>query len=98
MRTHRRAVVNADPVALEEVETLVENGRVRSVSDFVREAMKEKLQRLHAASLAGELERFCAAGYAEEDIDLVQAQPIARAQEPGSTSRPRKPRRSRAAR
>ena len=74
MGTKRRAVVNADATDLRRVEELVASGRYRTVSDFVREAVHEKLARAEAEVLHDEVARYCAAGHADEDLDLIRAQ------------------------
>jgi len=85
MGTKRRVVVNADAADLRLVEELVASGRYRTVSDFVREAVHEKLVRAEAEVLEDEVARYCAAGYANEDPDLIrrymaaQVEAIARA-------------------
>jgi|SRR5882724_3353461 len=50
--------------------------RDRTLSDFVREAMDEKLARLEHELLADEVERYCAAGHGEEDGELIAAQAV----------------------
>ena len=74
MGTKRRTVVNADATDLRRVEDLVASGRYRTVSDFVREAVHEKLARAEDALLEDEVARYCAAGHAGEDQDLIPAQ------------------------
>jgi Arc/MetJ-type ribon-helix-helix transcriptional regulator len=83
MGTKRRTVVNAEPEQVERVQALVTQGRFRTLSDFVREAMDEKLARVEDALLADEIARYCAAGHAEEDADLIAAQVL----EPPSPAR-----------
>jgi Arc/MetJ-type ribon-helix-helix transcriptional regulator len=73
MSTKKRAVVNAYADQLRRVEKLVANGRYRTLSGFVREALDEKLARVEDEVLADEVERYCAAGYANEDADLITA-------------------------
>jgi Arc/MetJ-type ribon-helix-helix transcriptional regulator len=82
MSAKERAVVNAYAHQLRRVEKLVASGRYRTLSDFVREALDEKLARAEEELLADEVERYCAAGYAHEDADLVAAQAIDPAPEP----------------
>ena len=85
MGTKRRTVVNAEPAQIERAQALVAEGRYRTLSDFVREAMDEKLARVEDARLADEVARYCAAGHAAEDTDLIETQVL----EP-SSSRPRR--------
>jgi Arc/MetJ-type ribon-helix-helix transcriptional regulator len=70
----KRTVVKTDPEQVARVLTHVAEGRYRTVSDFVREAMDEKLARLDEALLTDEVARYCAAGHADEDPDLIASQ------------------------
>jgi Arc/MetJ-type ribon-helix-helix transcriptional regulator len=75
MRAARqRAVFTADPDLLEQVQAVVQSGRYRSSSAFLREAIREKLERLRRDDLARQVEEYCAAGHAGEDIGLVAEQ------------------------
>ncbi len=74
----RKAVISADPEALAEVEALVEQGRYATVSEFVREAIAESLLRGREARLAEQVARYCAAGHADEDDELIAAQAFPR--------------------
>jgi Arc/MetJ-type ribon-helix-helix transcriptional regulator len=95
MGAKKRAVVNAEAGQLERIEALVASRRYRSLSDFVREAVDEKLARIDRDLLADEVARYCAAGHAGEDDELIGAQAIAFA----PVSRARRPtRRQRATR
>lgn len=76
MGTKRRTVVNAEPRQIERAMALVAQGRYRTLSDFVREAVDEKLARVEDALLADEVVRYCAAGHGEEDADLIPAQSL----------------------
>lgn len=72
--TKRKAVINADAAQIERVKPLIDAGRYRTLSEFVREAMAEKLQRLESDQLAAAVDRYCAAGHAAEDLDPIDAQ------------------------
>ena len=61
----RKAVVSADADQLGAVKDLVQQGRYRTVSEFVREAMSEKLERLRRDELADQVTRYSE----EEDRD-----------------------------
>jgi Arc/MetJ-type ribon-helix-helix transcriptional regulator len=74
MLTKRRTVINADPRQIERAMTLVRQGRYRNLSDFVREAVDEKLRRVDNALLEDEVARYCAAGHANEDQELIAMQ------------------------
>ena len=82
MGTKRRTVVNAEPEQIDRAQALVAEGRYRTLSDFVREAMAEKLARVEDARLADEVTRYCATGHAEEDADLIAAQVLERPSRP----------------
>ena len=67
----RKAVINADADHVRQAEALVRAGRYRSLSDLVREAMAEKLERLRRAELHEQVSRYCSSGCANEDKDLI---------------------------
>jgi Arc/MetJ-type ribon-helix-helix transcriptional regulator len=69
-----KAVVNAEKRQLAEIERLVKRGDYGSVSEFMREAVDEKLERLREMSLGEQVARYSAAGHSDEDGDLVAAQ------------------------
>lgn len=71
----RKAVVSADAAHLDEVEALVRQGKFRTVSDFVRRAVAEKLERIEAQRLADEVARYCDEKAGDEtDAELVEWQ------------------------
>ena len=72
--TKRKAVINAEASQLERVQPLIDAGRYRTLSEFVREAMDEKLQRIEQERIAEAVEHYCAAGHAGEDIELINIQ------------------------
>ncbi len=74
MGTKRRTVINADARQVEKVGRLIAAGRYRTISDFVREAVDEKLERIEDALLADEVARYCESGHADEDTELIAAQ------------------------
>jgi Arc/MetJ-type ribon-helix-helix transcriptional regulator len=69
--TKRKALVNAEPDHLAEVEALIQQGRYRTLSDFVRQAMEEKLARLRREKLAEQVERYCDEVDQREDGELI---------------------------
>ena len=69
-----KAVVNAERRQLIEIERLVKRGDYASVSEFMREAVDEKLERLRELRLGEQVARYSAAGHSDEDADLVAAQ------------------------
>ncbi|MFI5396904.1 MAG: hypothetical protein ACHQ9S_15310 [Candidatus Binatia bacterium] len=81
-------MINAEASQIERVQPLIEAGRYRTLSEFVREAMDEKLQRIEREQIAEAVERYCAAGHAVEDPDLIDVQAFDR------KPRSRKPRES----
>ena len=89
--TKRKAVINAEVTQLERVQPLIDAGRYRTLSEFVREALDEKLQRIEGERIAEAVERYCAAGHAAEDLELIGAQAFDR-KRPSRT--PRGPRRA----
>jgi Arc/MetJ-type ribon-helix-helix transcriptional regulator len=72
--TKRKAVINAEKSQLDRVQRLIERGRYRTLSEFVREAVEEKLERVQQDYVAEAVTRYCAAGHAEEDGNLIAAQ------------------------
>lgn len=76
MTRKRKAVVNAEENQLQRIESLIEEGRYRTVSEFVREAVGEKLLRLDQDRIAEAVERYCVAGHAAEDDDLIEHQAL----------------------
>ena len=70
----KKAVVNAEAEQLSRVEGLVRAGRYRSVSEFMREAIADKLQALDQSRVEEQLERYCANGLDQEDGDLIASQ------------------------
>ena len=70
----QKAVVNAEKSQIERVQRLVEAGHYGSLSEFVRDAVNEKLARIEQGRIAEAVERYCAAGHADEDEDLISGQ------------------------
>lgn len=67
---------NADEEVLEQVKALIADGRYKTLSEFVREAMAEKLKSLRQQHLNEAVARYCAAGYAGEDSEMIRAQAL----------------------
>lgn len=76
--TKRKTVINAEASQLERVQPLIDAGRYRTLSEFVREALDEKLQRIERERIAEAVERYCVAGHALEDLDLIDVQAFER--------------------
>jgi Arc/MetJ-type ribon-helix-helix transcriptional regulator len=70
----RKAVFTADPDQLARIQIVVTEGRYRSSSEFFREAIDEKLERLRRERLAEQVTRYCVRGYGEEDAELAGVQ------------------------
>jgi Arc/MetJ-type ribon-helix-helix transcriptional regulator len=70
----RKAVINAEKAHLDRVRRLIEDGRYRTLSEFMREAVAEKLERIGSERVAEAVARYCAAGHADEDADLIAGQ------------------------
>jgi Arc/MetJ-type ribon-helix-helix transcriptional regulator len=73
-QTKRKAVFTAEPAQLEEIEAVVRSGQYRSASEFLREAIDEKLRRLRRLRLEAQVASYCAEGYGDEDRDLAELQ------------------------
>jgi Arc/MetJ-type ribon-helix-helix transcriptional regulator len=74
MGVKRKAVFTAEPEQLDQIQEMVRKGRYRTSSQFLREAIDEKLDRLRRDLLAEEVARYCAEGHAGEDEGLIAAQ------------------------
>ncbi len=72
--TKRKTVFPAEPRQLEEIETAVRSGLYRSASEFLREAIDEKLRKLRRARLEAQVASYCAEGHGDEDRELVEFQ------------------------
>ena len=66
----RKAVVNAYHEHLRQVEGLIQSGSYRSLSEFVRDAMGEKLERLAADRVAEQVAQYCALETHDGDDDI----------------------------
>ena len=69
-----KTVFTADPVQIAAIDALVQRGRYRTTSEFLREAIDEKLRRLRASRLSDQVTRYVARGHADEDLELIRAQ------------------------
>ncbi len=72
--TKRKAVFWAETVQLEQIEAMVQSGQYRSASEFLREAIDEKLRRIRRERLDKQVASYCAEGYGNEDRDLAEFQ------------------------
>ncbi|MCW5888989.1 MAG: ribbon-helix-helix protein, CopG family [bacterium] len=73
----RKAVISAEAGDLDAVEALVRQGQYRTVSEFVREAVSEKLARHWRERLGEQVDRYCTAGTDGADDELLEWQAIA---------------------
>jgi Arc/MetJ-type ribon-helix-helix transcriptional regulator len=74
MVAKRKAVFTAEPDQLDRIQEMVRRGRYRTSSEFLREAIDEKLERLRRDLLAEQVARYCVRRYAEEDQGLIAGQ------------------------
>ena len=70
----RKTVFTAEAEQFDQIQAVVRSGRYRSASEFLREAIDEKLARLRREQLADQVERYCSEGSANQDGDLVELQ------------------------
>ncbi len=70
----QKTVFTAEPEQLEEIKEIVRSGKYQSTSEFLREAIDEKLRRLYRERLTDQMDRYCSEGYTDEDGDLVEIQ------------------------
>lgn len=69
-----KTVFTADPAQIAAIDALVQRGRYRTASEFLREAIDEKLRRLRATRLSDQVARYVTGGHADEDLELIRAQ------------------------
>ena len=74
----KKTVFTAEPDQIEQIQDMVRSGKYRSSSEFLREAIDEKLARLGRERLAKQVARYCEGGHADEEADLVAEQALDR--------------------
>ncbi len=74
MAAKKKVVFTASPEQLDQIQRAVRSGRYRSSSEFLREAIDEKLNRLRGDLLAGQVACYCERRYAQEDEGLIGGQ------------------------
>jgi Arc/MetJ-type ribon-helix-helix transcriptional regulator len=74
--TKKKTVISAERDHLREIQRLIGAGDYRTVSEFVREAVGEKLERIRDTRLRGQVARYVDAGLGQEDDDLVASQAL----------------------
>jgi Arc/MetJ-type ribon-helix-helix transcriptional regulator len=62
------------PNQLEQIQAAVRSGQFRSASQLPREAITEKLEKLRRQRLAAQVERYCNAGYSDENGHFIGTQ------------------------
>ncbi len=70
----KKAVFTAESQQLEDIRVRVTSGEFRSLSEFLREAIDEKLERLRREQLRAEVERYCRVESIHDDGELIEAQ------------------------
>lgn len=70
----KKAVFTAEPEQIDQIQEMVRRGKYRSSSEFLREAIDEKLDRLRGDLLAEQVARYCRSRYADEDEGLIVRQ------------------------
>lgn len=78
MAAKQKTVFTADPEQVRRIRMVVQSRRYRSASELLREAIDEKLERLHRERLAAQVDRYCDEGLGEEDLGLVESQALGR--------------------
>jgi len=74
--TKKKTVFNAEPRQLDEIQAVVSTGRFRSVSELLREAIDEKLERLRRERLEAQVESFVAEPTEDWDAGLADLQAL----------------------
>jgi Arc/MetJ-type ribon-helix-helix transcriptional regulator len=74
MVARKKVVFTAEPDQLDQIQEMVRKGRYRSSSEFLREAIAEKLDRLRDDLLAERVARYCEERYADGDDGLILRQ------------------------
>lgn len=69
-----KRVFTAEPNQLEQIQAAVRSGKFRSASQFLREAIDEKLEKLRRQRLAEQVERYCNEGYSGENAHFIEKQ------------------------
>ena len=70
----RKTVFTAEPMQIERIQELVRRGSYRTASEFLRQAIDEKLARLRRDRLAEQVARYCQDGHAVEDDGFIAEQ------------------------
>ncbi len=70
----KKELFSVEPGQLAQIKALVRSGEYRSASEFVREAIDEKLRRIRRECLERQVASYCANGHADEDRGLAEFQ------------------------
>jgi len=70
----RETVFNVCAEQFEQIQEVVRSGRYRSASEFLREAIDEKLERLRQDRVADQVARYCREDLGLDDDGLVESQ------------------------
>ena len=74
MAHKEKVVFSTDPRQILELREVVQTGRYRTLSEFVRQAIDEKLAGERTRALVHEVERYVAAARDTEEPGLIAAQ------------------------
>jgi len=69
----KKIVFAAEAEQIEQIQAVVSTGRCRNTSEFLREAIDEKLQQLRRERIAEQVERYCSEDY-DGDEELIASQ------------------------
>lgn len=72
--TKVKSVFTAEVRQVARIRSLVRSRRYKTTSEFLREAIDDKLAALERASLEQQVARYCDLGASEEDRELIDAQ------------------------
>jgi Arc/MetJ-type ribon-helix-helix transcriptional regulator len=72
----RKTVFSAEARQIARIRSLVRARRYRTPSEFLREAIDDKLAALDLAGLDQQVARYCAEGLADDDGELIDAQAL----------------------
>ena len=73
-QTKAKAVFTAEPDQLRQIREHVKSGRYQSASEFLREAIREKILRLRRERLADQVARYCEESEGTNSTDIMDFQ------------------------
>ena len=74
MPLKKKSVFSAEPDQIRRIQDLVRSGKYRSSSEFLREAIDEKLAGVRRELLTKQVASYCEGRYPDEDANLVAEQ------------------------